>query len=120
FAHQLPVQVDMPRTRLLQEIDAAQERALAGAARPDEDDLLPPPHIQVDAFEHFEMAEALMKIHDFELRCHRPLLTYVSMPGLVPRPDKCVNAGGMWRDACTRPLRAPADDLCPTRHRSST
>src|SRR5581483_4598980 len=46
---QLPVQVDVALLRALQVVDAAQQGALAGAARADDGDLLPGRHVEAHA-----------------------------------------------------------------------
>ena len=50
--------------RPLQEIDAAQQRRLARAARPDQGDALAARHAEVDALEHVEIAVALPESGD--------------------------------------------------------
>src|SRR5437763_1466765 len=60
------VDPDHPPGRLLESVDAAQERALAGAGRADDDDDLPGPHAEADALQDLEIAERLVQAIDLE------------------------------------------------------
>src|SRR5215216_3685181 len=62
--------VDMPARGPLEVVDAAQQRRLTGAARPDDGDRLAGIDFQVDAFEHLVGAEALVQVDHSEERFH--------------------------------------------------
>src|SRR5690606_7873953 len=63
-ADQLPVHPDPAGVDLLQVVDAAQQRGLAGAGRSDDDGHLAGADVQVDAFEHLQGAEPLVDLLD--------------------------------------------------------
>src|SRR6185295_5754076 len=71
LADQLAVDVDVAGGRLLQIVDAAQQRGLAGAAGTDDGYLLATRHLQGNAGQHLQLEEALMQIDDLEERGHR-------------------------------------------------
>src|SRR5215208_6175677 len=62
--------VDMTARGPFEVVDAAQQRRLAGATRPDDGDCLAGIDLQVDAFEHFVGAEALVQVDHTEERFH--------------------------------------------------
>ena len=51
---------DVPLVRLNEEVDAPEERALPGAARPDDHEGLPLPHLEAHALQHMELPEPLV------------------------------------------------------------
>jgi hypothetical protein len=55
----LALEVDPARVERLEQVDAAEERALAGAARADDDEHLAWVDLEVDPVEHEVVAEAL-------------------------------------------------------------
>src|SRR5207253_10042886 len=63
-AEQLAVELDGPVARHLHEIQAAQDRALSRATRPDDSDALAPFNLQVDALDYVQVAEALVQVAD--------------------------------------------------------
>ena len=62
----LPVEPDVAGIGFLQQIDAAQQRGLAGAGRADDAHDLAAVDLQVDALEHVEVAEGLFELFDFD------------------------------------------------------
>ncbi len=64
-----PVDVDLAAARFFEVVDAAQQGALARTARADQHQHLAGGHFEVDAFQHFEAAEALAQAaqHDHRL-----------------------------------------------------
>src|SRR6185312_984855 len=58
LADVLALEEDLALLRRRQQVDAAQQRALARAARPEDADHFPFADVEVDAFQHFEVAEA--------------------------------------------------------------
>ena len=52
---------DRPFGRILEEVDATEQRALAGAGPTEDDDDLALVNLHVDAFEHLEVAKGLVK-----------------------------------------------------------
>ena len=66
--HQLPVDVNLALRDLLQPVHAADQSALARAARPDDDQLFALGHLQINALEHLQMAERLMHILELNHR----------------------------------------------------
>ena len=73
--HGLPVDEHLASRDLLQPVHAADQRALAGAARPDDDQLFALLHVQVDALEHLQVTKPLVHIPQFNhaasASCHR-------------------------------------------------
>jgi hypothetical protein len=67
-ADQLAAELDEARVRLLQVVDAAQQRALAGARRPEDDGDPAARHVEVDAVQHGVRAEALAQPADPQQR----------------------------------------------------
>src|SRR5690606_3825881 len=68
----LAADINAARGRHLQQVDAPEERALAGSARPDDDQNLAAAHIEVDVEQRVEGAEALADAperHDRSLSC---------------------------------------------------
>src|SRR5262245_65147625 len=63
-SHRLAVDGDLARIERLQEVDAREERALAGSARPDHGDHLAAMHRQIDALEDLGAAVALVQVPD--------------------------------------------------------
>src|SRR5262245_37552184 len=63
-SHWLAVDGDLARIERLQEVDAREERALAGSARPDHGDHLAAMHRQIDALEDLGAAVALVQVPD--------------------------------------------------------
>jgi hypothetical protein len=53
---------DLAALVLLEAVDGADERRLAGARRPEDDDHLAGPHGQVDAAQHVELTEPLVHV----------------------------------------------------------
>ncbi|ARX88851.1 hypothetical protein SMD44_08338 [Streptomyces alboflavus] len=73
-ADQLPVDADRAAVQLLQVVDGAQERGLAGAGRADDHGDLTGAHLQVDAAQHLVGAEVLVDaadVHHHGVRAHR-------------------------------------------------
>src|SRR6201996_2366056 len=60
LADVLALEEDLALLRRRQQVDAAQERRLARAARPEDADHFAFGDVEVDAFQHFEVAEALV------------------------------------------------------------
>ena len=58
--------LDLAGGRVLEEVEAAQEGALARAGRADEHDDLALVHLQVDALEHVVAAEVLLQFFDLD------------------------------------------------------
>ena len=58
----LALEEDTPGVDGLEQVDAAQKRALAAAARADDDEDFARSHLQVDAVEDEEVAEALANV----------------------------------------------------------
>ena len=63
----LAIDEDASAGRLLQQVDAAQEGALARAGGPDDDDLLALVDALVDAAENLMVAKALVEVTDLDL-----------------------------------------------------
>ena len=70
LADQRAVDPDVARGRLLEIVDAAQQRRLARAARADDRQLLAPRDVDADALEDLQRAEALVQVDDPEQRVH--------------------------------------------------
>ena len=78
--------LDGPLGRVLQEVDAAQEGALAGAGPPEDDDHLALVDLEIDPRQHLDVAKALVEPFDLH---DRVLPGTGVIPGLAPRsgPD---------------------------------
>src|SRR4051812_33706924 len=70
IADGLPVEQDFAAVELLQEIDAAQERRLARAARADDRHHFLAVHFEIHALEHLDLAEMLAQRLDLQERLH--------------------------------------------------
>src|SRR5262249_37196739 len=62
--------IDVAGRRFLQVVDAAKQRGLARAAGTDDGDLLAARHVEADARENLESAEALVQVDDPQQRGH--------------------------------------------------
>src|SRR5262245_11826934 len=70
-AHRHPVELDFAFIVLFEEVDAAEQRRLAGAARPDDADHFARVDVEENALEHAQWAEMLTNVADLDERFHR-------------------------------------------------
>jgi hypothetical protein len=88
LADQLAVQIDVTAVRGLEVIDAAQERRLSRAARPDQRDLAALRQGQIDSAKHLQAAKALVQGFDAkELFRHEGRATLRKDGASLPRPS---------------------------------
>ncbi len=79
--------LDRALGRVLDEVHAAQHGRLAGARPAEDHHHLAPVHLQVDAADHLEVAEALVQAVDADHDVAAP----------VPRGHQCGSCGAAWR-----------------------
>src|SRR5262249_18760763 len=75
FADVVPLEEDLPLLGGLEDVDAAEQGALAGSTWPDHADNFSPGDVEVDAAKHLKLAKALVDPHELEHRLghrHRP------------------------------------------------
>ena len=116
----LTLEEDPARVERLEQVDAAQERALSASARADHDEHLARRDVQVDPVEHEVVAEALPNrlepnhlVRPTRARrrrgalCHRPSLHGSNEFALLARPDRRSTRARLVSSSGRRSSRVP-------------